>query len=123
MTRNEEIIKSKMRKILSSKHAAACFSINRGFKCDAPECDYISDTIDLNELPNWLNSSCPKCGANLFTEEDALAWIVVMQSIMNPITRFITAIARLFKLSKNYRITFDGTGMRGIKFNELPRID
>lgn len=39
-----------------------------GIKCDV--CDYVDMTVKVQEYPEWLNKPCPKCGANLLTEED-----------------------------------------------------
>ena len=45
------------------------FNIN-GLRCDAPDCDFIDMDITLDQYPNYLNAPCPKCGANLLTQED-----------------------------------------------------
>lgn len=39
-----------------------------GIQCDAPECDWHDDTVKYDP-EYWLNKPCPKCGANLFTQE------------------------------------------------------
>ena len=39
-----------------------------GIKCDA--CDYRNSNVKVEEYEKWLNKHCPKCGANLLTEED-----------------------------------------------------
>ena len=41
-----------------------------GIKCDNPECDYIDQSVELKDYPNWLNKPCPKCGSNLLTQAD-----------------------------------------------------
>lgn len=41
-----------------------------GLKCDNPSCDWENPTIQVNDYPEWLNASCPKCGENVLTEED-----------------------------------------------------
>ena len=41
-----------------------------GIKCDNPNCDYINPDVKISEYEDWLNKPCPKCGANLLTEED-----------------------------------------------------
>ncbi len=41
-----------------------------GLKCDNPNCDWTDTTISLNELSNYINKPCPKCGENVLTEED-----------------------------------------------------
>lgn len=39
-----------------------------GIKCDA--CDYKNKDVRVEEYIDWLNKPCPKCGANLLTQED-----------------------------------------------------
>ena len=41
-----------------------------GLKCDNPQCDWRDTTIKFAEYPQWLNAPCPKCGANVLTQED-----------------------------------------------------
>jgi len=49
-----------------------------GIKCDAPDCDYEDNSVDIDEYQDYLNRPCPKCGASLLTEKD-LATIDGMQ--------------------------------------------
>lgn len=44
--------------------------ISRGIKCDNPKCDWIDDTVPFDNLKDWLNKPCPKCGENVLTDED-----------------------------------------------------
>ena len=44
--------------------------ITSGIKCDNPKCDYIDQSVELKDYPNWLNKPCPKCGSNLLTQAD-----------------------------------------------------
>jgi len=39
-------------------------------KCDNPNCDYMNDSVNFNNLEDFLNKSCPKCGENLLTEKN-----------------------------------------------------
>ena len=41
-----------------------------GIKCDNRECDFMDDSVKVEDYNNWLNRPCPKCGENLLTEED-----------------------------------------------------
>lgn len=41
-----------------------------GIKCDNKECDYSDMDIKFEDYPDWVNKPCPRCGANLLTEED-----------------------------------------------------
>ncbi len=40
-----------------------------GIKCDAIGCDYNNDDVRYEDYREWLNKPCPKCGANLLTQE------------------------------------------------------
>ena len=40
-----------------------------GIKCDDTQCDY-EDNKAIFDPEKYLNAPCPKCGANLFTQED-----------------------------------------------------
>jgi hypothetical protein len=39
-----------------------------GIKCDS--CDFTDNTVKESDYHSWVNEPCPKCGANLLTEED-----------------------------------------------------
>jgi predicted nucleic acid-binding Zn-ribbon protein len=41
-----------------------------GIKCDNPVCDFADMGVKFEDYPQWLNKPCPKCGANLLTQED-----------------------------------------------------
>jgi len=41
-----------------------------GIQCDS--CDWTDVTVKFADFDHWLNKPCPKCGANLLTEEDYL---------------------------------------------------
>lgn len=41
-----------------------------GLKCDAEGCDWRNNEISFEDLEHWINAPCPKCGANLLTQED-----------------------------------------------------
>ena len=40
----------------------------KGIKCDV--CDYKAEDVKVEDYSEWLNKPCPKCGANLLTQED-----------------------------------------------------
>ena len=42
--------------------------ISTKLKCDS--CDYIESDLDNNNLENYINKFCPKCGENLLTQDD-----------------------------------------------------
>lgn len=56
-----------------------------GIKCDNPKCDYMDQSVELKDYPNWLNKPCPKCGSNLLTQADYdnVKAIVELAEIMN----------------------------------------
>ncbi|MDP4087622.1 MAG: hypothetical protein Q8934_23955 [Bacillota bacterium] len=39
-----------------------------GIKCDS--CDFNDMSVKVEEYSEWVNKPCPKCGANLLTEDD-----------------------------------------------------
>ncbi len=41
-----------------------------GIKCDNPKCDYVDESVKMEDYDQWLNKPCPKCGENLLNEED-----------------------------------------------------
>lgn len=41
-----------------------------GLKCDNSQCGWSDMTIKFEEYKKYLNSSCPKCGENILTEDD-----------------------------------------------------
>lgn len=41
-----------------------------GLVCDSELCDFEDASIDYADYPKWINKPCPKCSANLLTEED-----------------------------------------------------
>lgn len=41
-----------------------------GIKCDNPNCDYVDPNVSVDQYPQYVNRPCPKCGANLLTEQD-----------------------------------------------------
>lgn len=41
-----------------------------GIQCDNPDCDYVDESVRIDQYEDWLNKPCPKCGWNLLTEED-----------------------------------------------------
>lgn len=65
----------------------------KGIKCDAVDCDYNNDEAKFEEYDQWLNRPCPKCGANLLTQEalDAVKWHVAAANHMNALYRDLLA--------------------------------
>lgn len=49
----------------------------RGIKCDNSTCGFKDDTVKFEEYEQWLNKPCPKCGANLLTEEDYASTLIL----------------------------------------------
>lgn len=82
--------------------------VGGGLKCDTPSCDFVDMSITIEEYDEWLNAPCPKCGANLLTQEDLDA------------VKMIIALSKLVKLSEyenkgvdgeaTLHFNFDGTG-------------
>lgn len=83
----------------------------RGLKCDAKGCDYADDTIHKNDSEMYVNTPCPECGANLFTEADL------------KVCKFLLRLEKLFgwikipsfRPSKRREFLMDGSGKITIK--------
>lgn len=43
---------------------------NSGIRCDNEKCDFINKDSPDENLGDWLNVPCPKCGENLLTQQD-----------------------------------------------------
>lgn len=80
----------------------------RGIKCDNPKCDYQDMSVDVNDYKNWVNKPCPKCGANLLTQEDLDNTIMLMMcaDIVNATFGEIPDNAPVGKV----KINMNGTG-------------
>jgi predicted RNA-binding Zn-ribbon protein involved in translation (DUF1610 family) len=39
-------------------------------QCDNPVCDHVDDTVTAENISEFLNLPCPKCGENLLTQDD-----------------------------------------------------
>lgn len=59
----------------------------KGIQCDNKQCDYKDETVEFKDYGAWLNKPCPKCGANLFTEDDlnSLTMLVNVANILNQV--------------------------------------
>jgi len=72
-------------------------------QCDNTMCDYhiINETKNPNEnIEQYLNKPCPKCGENLLTEEDYLVSMKVLKRI-NWWNRWFSWIMFFFPKSEN----------------------
>jgi len=91
--------------------------ISGKFKCDAKNCDYVSNEgVKREHYFLWRNLPCPKCGANIFTDDD---WITMLalNRIMGwfPI-RFLNWIGEKFKLkTTKFICKMNGTGKLDIE--------
>jgi len=93
-----------------------------GLKCDAPSCDFRQEGIRLTYDAIIANTGrpCPKCGANLLTEDDAQALITLRKVIIGinivalPFMLLILPITLIRMLGKTrgpaYRLFMDGSG-------------
>ena len=44
--------------------------IENGLVCDNVSCDHKEPNIKFEDMHNWINKICPKCGENLLTLND-----------------------------------------------------
>ncbi len=81
-----------------------------GLVCDNPECDWEDKNITFENLEEWLNKPCPKCGQNLLTEEDFLNAQILRKSV-----EFINTLTQE-ELEEFYKLTGD----TGSNFKDSP---
>lgn len=96
-----------------------------GVKCDNPHCDYVEQSVKIEDYKNWVNKPCPKCGANLLTEADYknVQLILRIVNFLNKIGNIINKIPPRKKVpSENERATLtfqmDGSGKIDMEINE-----
>lgn len=41
-----------------------------GLSCDNPTCDYVDESIKVEEYKDYIGYPCPKCNESLLTQED-----------------------------------------------------
>jgi hypothetical protein len=92
-----------------------------GLKCDNPKCGFRDNTIKFSDYPLFINFPCPECGSVLLTQED-----------YNPTLQLIKVdkMAQVFKekhpflakfLLRNYKVSLNGTGRKGMKIIRNPK--
>lgn len=61
----------------------------KGMKCDNPNCDFRDKSVKIEDLEEWLNKPCPKCGTNLLTESDyrSIRYLLDITGVINEITK------------------------------------
>lgn len=79
-----------------------------GIKCDTPTCDFIDMDVKVEEYPQWLNKPCPKCGANLLTQEDYNT-VTVMMDMMKMMNSIFPQVEDSSP-DVSMRVTMNGTG-------------
>jgi hypothetical protein len=79
-----------------------------GIKCDAEECDYIDESITVEDYPNWLNKPCPECGANLLTQDD-LNFVELMFGVANLVNEMYPEVSEEERVEMP--IHLDGSGV------------
>jgi hypothetical protein len=88
----------------------------RGLKCDAPGCGYEQDwpstkRSGMHGYRAWVNAPCPRCGANLLTEEDMRA--VERLELIARVTNIIMwplGLLGFHKKKYTYKLGMDGSG-------------
>ncbi|WP_165005266.1 hypothetical protein [Enterococcus sp. ZJ1668] len=94
----------------------------RGIKCDNPECDYSDMAVKYENYPQFLNKPCPKCGANLLTQEDLDATEQLME-IVN-LTNEILKDSGLEKQDTNkYVVPVEANGTGELSFGEIKKLE
>lgn len=85
-----------------------------GIKCD--HCDYRKEGVKFEDYPQWLNKPCPKCGANLLTQEDldSIKMLFSFAELVNAI------IPEPENIKVSGFIEMDGTGKMDFKISQCP---
>ena len=65
-----------------------------GIKCDAEGCDFRKDYPSFDYLHLWLGVPCPKCGANLLTEQDWFTTKLLNKIMGNPIVKLLNKMGK-----------------------------
>jgi predicted nucleic-acid-binding Zn-ribbon protein len=87
-------------------------------KCDS--CDYIEHTesVTIDTCIKYLNTPCPKCGANLFTKEDYDTLLRI-----NKILKIQNVLEKIFSFfhitPKKVKVKVDMKGDGSIKIEEV----
>src|SRR5687768_1323296 len=91
----------------------------KGIKCDAKGCDYVDESAKYEDYEKYLGAPCPKCGANLLTEEDLAACKAIMA-----VCGWVNKIAGPQKPGGQYgyfRVEMDGTGIPKLEFDRVEK--
>jgi hypothetical protein len=91
----------------------------RGIKCDNQECDFMQNGVEYKDYPAWLNKPCPKCGANLLTQEDLDAVKILIQAVdlINFVTKPLLPDTESIRPVK-FTAEMNGTGTVNFKLVE-----
>lgn len=92
----------------------------KGVKCDNRACDWRDDDAEF-EPKKWLNAPCPKCGANLFTDEayeQLKTTIGIIDRINNLVGPCQNGQRELFALTHNDKGLINGVKYIGPKDGE-----
>lgn len=52
-----------------------------GIKCDNQKCDWTDETVTREQMPDWIDKPCPKCGENVLTKEDYVRYESTMLAV------------------------------------------
>lgn len=85
--------------------------VGGGLKCDNPSCDFVDMSIAIEDYDKWLNVPCPKCGANLLTQEDLDA------------VKMIIALSKLIQASEYENNGIDGDATLCFNFNGTGNVE
>jgi hypothetical protein len=80
-----------------------------GVFCDNEQCNYCDETVELEDMLQWLNKPCPLCGENLLTPEDYNNTIKIQAAVdvINNLTK--DEMAKLDRLIKESGIDIENS--------------
>lgn len=84
-------------------------------KCDAEECDYLTEDVSNETLHEYHNKPCPLCGENLLTDKDLAAFNshILLEKALNEMLDNIGVDAAENKgdsFEANFKMATDGKG-------------
>jgi len=91
-----------------------------GIICDNPNCDWDDKTVTHDQLKDWLNVSCPKCGENVLTQEDfdnAKAFYLAMELVNSMTPEEIEEMNKGVNIDELLKVDFfkDAIGLENMK--------
>ncbi len=91
-----------------------------GIKCDNSKCDFVDQSVRIQDYDKWLNKPCPKCGSNLLTQADYdnVQMLLSLVNIINENYPVTEETQNNFGKYTTISFNFDGSGKMEVEVNE-----